>query len=338
MNSREIVKKIAARQNSGGNAYWSGHPHPDTEKNYLAQMKLNSVEELFCFLNDDCRWLRACPSYQDPEGKPMYDVTLGKERKSLSEGGCFADCTDDDLDLLAKFPWPRLEYLNFTETLASIRNFPEKAVFSGFWSAFFHVVSDFFGMENYFVKMYTDPAIVEAVTNKVVDFFVEANEMFLKAAGDSFDIVFMGSDFGTQLDLLVSPECFRKFILPGIKRLVGVAKKYGKFVMWHSCGSIYKIIPDLIDTGIDILHPLQARAQNMDANTLAKEFKQDLAFCGGVDTQDLLIHATPQQIREEVLRLREIFGENYIVGPSHEELLNNIPLENVIAMARAAKE
>ena len=161
---------------------------------------------------------------------------------------------------------------------------------------------------------------------------------FLKAAGDSFDIVFMGSDFGTQLDLLVSPECFRKFILPGIKRLVGVAKKYGKFVMWHSCGSIYKIIPDLIDTGIDILHPLQARAQNMDANTLAKEFKQDLAFCGGVDTQDLLIHATPQQIREEVLRLREIFGENYIVGPSHEELLNNIPLENVIAMARAAKE
>lgn len=76
----------------------------------------------------------------------------------------------------------------------------------------------------------------------------------------------------------------------------------------------------------------------MDADTLAREFKGDVAFCGGLDTQDLLVNCNPAQIREEVLRLRETFGSNYIVSPSHEEILPNISIENMIAAAMAAKE
>ncbi len=336
MNSREKVRLIAEHKNRGSVAFWTGHPHPDTEILYLRETGLKNVEELYRLFNDDCRWISACSSYKHPQNLPMFDTTLGKERHTLSEGGFFADSTElSDVD---KFPWPDLKYLDFTEKLAQIRKFPDKAVFSGFWSHFFHILCDFFGMENYFIKMYTDPEVVEAVTEKVTEFFEAANDKFLAAAKDDFDIVFMGNDFGTQLDCLVSPEAFRQFILPGFKKQIAVAKKYGKKVMLHSCGSIYRVIPDLIEAGVDILHPLQALARNMDAKKLAGEFKNDIAFCGGVDTQNLLIHATPAQVRDEVLRLRDIFGENYIVSPSHEALLSNVPFENVLAMAKAAKE
>ncbi|MFW5981408.1 MAG: uroporphyrinogen decarboxylase family protein, partial [bacterium] len=92
----------------------------------------------------------------------------------------------------------------------------------------------------------------------------------------------------------------------------------------------------LIDAGIDALHPLQAQAKGMDAESLAREFKKDIAFVGGVDTQHLLIHATPQEIKDEVKRLRDILGPNLVVSPSHEAVLPNVPLANVEAMAEAA--
>ena len=76
----------------------------------------------------------------------------------------------------------------------------------------------------------------------------------------------------------------------------------------------------------------------MDAETLAREFGKDIVFVGGVDTQHLLIHATPQEIRDEVRRLKGIFGPYYVVSPSHEAILPNVHLENVIAMAEAARE
>ena len=108
--------------------------------------------------------------------------------------------------------------------------------------------------------------------------------------------------------------------------------------MVHSCGSIYRVIPRLIDAGIDALHPLQALAVGMEPERLAKEFGKDLVFAGGVDSQNLLVNGTPEQVRDRVHRLRDIFGPNYIVSSSHESLLPNVPFENVVAMARAAKD
>ena len=106
----------------------------------------------------------------------------------------------------------------------------------------------------------------------------------------------------------------------------------------HSCGAVFDIIPRLIDLGIDALHPLQAKAANMQPEKLAKEFKNDLVFIGGVDTQELLPFGTPQEVKDEVHRLKDIFGSRYIVSPSHEALLENVSIENVVAMSEAAAE
>ena len=151
MDSRSKVFKIAERKNDGGCAFWTGKPLIQTEQLYLAQTGLKNVEELFELLNDDCRWFIACNSYKHPENKPAIDPYLGRERQTLSEGGFFAE--SEDLNDVDKYPWPNLEYLDFSEVLSEVKKHEKKAVFSGFWSHFFHIVSDFFGMENYFIKM-----------------------------------------------------------------------------------------------------------------------------------------------------------------------------------------
>ena len=335
MSSRSKILKIFNRDNNQGMGFWTGEPHKDTLDLYLSELGLDEKEDLFAFLHDDCRWFPADAGYKHPEGKPMFDFYLGEEKKSLNQPGCFAEC--DSLDQVDNFPWPDPGYLDFSVVMEKIELHQDKAIFSGMWSPFFHIVADFFGMDNYFLKMYTDPLIVEAVTEKVVDFLIEANDRFFREASGKVDVFFFGNDFGTQRDLLVSPEDFRHFILPSFKRLIAVGRKYDKKILLHSCGSIIKVIPDLIDAGIDALHPLQAKAYGMDAVNLARNFKNRIAFNGGVDTQQLLIHSSPEEVKEEVLRLYGILGPNYIAGPSHEAILPNVPLRNIVALSRAAR-
>jgi uroporphyrinogen decarboxylase len=204
------------------------------------------------------------------------------------------------------------------------------------WCPFFHVLSDFFGMENYFVKMYTDPDVVIAATERVIDFYLEANKRTLDAMGSKLTSAFFGNDFGCQRSLLISPELFDKFIFPYMKKLIDQMKSYGLKVTLHCCGAIFDLIPRFIDLGIDALHPLQAKAAHMDAESLVQEYGRDLVFIGGVDTQDLLPFKAPRDITNEVTRLRDIFGDRYIVSPSHEALLENVSIENVLAMSEAA--
>ena len=177
---------------------------------------------------------------------------------------------------------------------------------------------------------------MEAVTEKVVDYYVAANDIFFKGLGSRADVMFFGNDFGTQRELFISPPAFRKFVLPSFKRIIAVGKKYNKKIMLHSCGSIAGIIPDLIEAGVEILHPIQAQAAGMDAESLS-QYKGDLAFVGGIDAQTFFVNATPQQIKDEVRRVRDVLGPNIVISPSHEEILPNIPAETR-AMAEAARE
>lgn len=335
MTSRAKIAHIFAHDATCRPGFWTGEPVAETMTRYLAELGLSERGRLFDHLHDDCRWLPVW-GYQHPEGKEAFDVLRGQKRTSFSQPGCFAECTG--LAEIEAYPWPNPEHTDFTSAVTEVRQHGDKAVFTGMWACFFHIAADYFGMENYFAKMHTDPAQVEAVTTHVTDFFVAGNERYFAQLGDDADYFFFGNDFGTQQGLLLSPDCFRRFILPSMRRLIAGAKRHSKKVIVHSCGAIREIIPMLIDAGVDGLHPLQARAAGMDALSLAREYKRDLVFMGGVDTQELLVHATPSQVRDEVRRLRDLLGPSYIVSPSHEAILPDVPLANVIAMAEAARE
>lgn len=336
MTARQKVFEILNRQNCGSPGYWTGNPHPDTLPLYLSQLGLPDAEALYEHFGDDVRWIPADSAYKHPEGNPPFDCYGGQERESLNMPGVFADC--ESLAEVEAYPWPNLDCLDFSDVLSHIGRHAGHGVWTGLWSPFFHDIAEFFGMDNYFMGMYDRPKIVEAVTDRVVSYYEGANERFFTALGDGADTFFFGNDFGTQRGLILSPELFDRFVLPSMARLIGVAKRHGKRVLLHSCGSITDVIPRLIDAGVDGLHPLQALAADMQAGYLAREFGKHLAFVGGVDTQQLLVDGTPEQVRDEVLRLRDAFGPNYVVSPSHEALLPNVPVDNVAAMASAARE
>ncbi len=333
MNSREKVWKVLNRE-SDEMVMWTGHPNDKTIPIFAEAWGIEPTREaIFQYLKDDCRWISADRSYKHPNGDPAFNPAWNKPRETLSAGGCFSDV--ESLEELEAYPWPNPDYLDFTEVYEEIEKFQDKMVFTGMWSPFFHLATDFFGMENYFIKLYEAPEIVLEVTKRIVDFYVEANDRFFAGLGDRADVMFFGNDFGTQLDLFLSPEKFREFIMPSFRRLIAVGKKYGKKVMLHSCGSIYRIIPDLIEAGVDILHPIQAQAKGMSAAELA-QYKDRLSFIGGIDAQTFFVNATPEEIKTEVKRVKSLLGPGLVVSPSHEEILPNVPAANVLAMAQAA--
>lgn len=335
MNSREKGRSIFEKSNTGRPAFWTGHLNRETLPLLLQAWQLEGgAEAVLDYLNDDCRWIAADSGYKHPEGKPALDPGYGINRAiSLGASGCFAEA--ETIAEIEAYPWPDPAYADFSEVYAEIDKHQDKLVFTGMWCPFFHKLCDFFGMEEYFVKMYEAPEVVEAATEKVVDYYVAMNDRFFAGLGDRADVMFFGNDFGTQRDLLISPEKFRQFVLPSFKRLIAVGKKYGKKILLHSCGSIARIIPDLIDAGIDGLHPLQAQAQGMAADQLA-QYKEDIAFVGGIDAQTFIVNATPADVQREVRRVHGLLGPNMVVSLSHEEVLPNIPPDNLLAIARTA--
>jgi len=334
LSSREKVNQVFSRKNTSEKVFWTGHPNDATVSIYSKEWNIEPTREaIYSYLEDDCRWFMADGGYKHPEGLAALNPSYGVTRNTLSAEGCFSEA--ETLEDIEAYPWPDVQYCDFSEIYAQIDKHSDKMVFTGMWSCFFHIVADFFGMENYFIKMYENPKLVEAVTEKVVDYYVAANDKFFSGLGDRADVMFFGNDLGTQLDLFVSPDNFRKFILPSVKRIISVGKKYNKKIMMHSCGSIYRIIPDLIEAGVDILHPIQAQAEGMSAFDLQK-YKKDLAFVGGIDAQSFLVNANPQQIEEEVERVRSILGPGIVISPSHEEILPNVPPANMLAMSRMA--
>jgi uroporphyrinogen decarboxylase len=334
MTPRERIKTILSGQPADRCGFWLGNPSAAMWPILHDFFGTKTEEELRLLLKDDFRWIRPDKAYKHPEGHPMFDMK--RRGNTLSAEGAFADC--ESPEEVENYEWPDPDYLDFSEFIQDLDQTGDFYRAASFWSPFFHMACDFFGMENYFVKMYTHPEVVHAVTRRTVDFLVEANRRLFNAVGDRSDAMFFGNDFGSQQDLLVSPAAFREFIFPYFKQLTDVGHVCGKQVILHSCGSIYKVIPDLIRLGVDGLHPLQAKAGNMDADTLAREFKGQVAFVGAVDTQELLIRANPDQVAEEVRRLKRTLGPALIVSPSHEALLPGMKPENIEAMARAAVE
>lgn len=117
--------------------------------------------------------------------------------------------------------------------------------------------------------------------------------------------------------------------------IYGLAKQHGRTVLHHSCGHIVPVIGDLIELGLDILHPIQPEA--MDIFDLKRRFGPHLTFCGGLGTQDLLPRGTPQQVRDEVRRLKDgMGGGGYILEPGIT-LQADLPLANLLAMIDEAR-
>jgi uroporphyrinogen decarboxylase len=342
MTGRERFRAIVKKE-SAACGFWQGIPHQESEEKLFPYFGVKDNFELGLKLGSVCRFVspEACGMWTRKD-YPQFDPFNVKEYgprglTSLGQEGVFAGCYDPAE--IHGYHWPTPGDCDFTRTLGEIDKTlaAGQAVLSGTWGSIFSNTWNFFGMENCLIRMSEAPETVLAVTRHLADFYLEANEKLFALAGDRIDALFIGNDFGSQRDLLISPEYFERFFMPFIQEFIDQAHRYGYFLVLHSCGSIYRIIPRLIEAGVDVLHPVQAMAARMDAESLAP-YRDQVVFMGGVDTQRLLPFASPAEVRREVRRLKNIFGPHYILSPSHEAVLPNVPPENIAAMAEAAGE
>jgi uroporphyrinogen decarboxylase len=332
MTHRQRIQSIFAGKDADRTGLWLGNPDPESWPGLLRHLGATDEEAARRKLNDDFRWFMA-GSYRHPEGRPAFPRGDDKNHSAL---GPLAEC--ESVAEAEAFPWPDPAHLDFSAALARLDAAGDVYRAGGLWGCHFDILRNLFGFEECLVKMHTHPEVIEVALARIADFIYEGSHRFFQLAGDRLDAQFFASDLGTQLDLMISPEHFRHFLLPHFRRLIALAHEHGHQVVMHSCGAIHKIIPDLIDAGLDALHPLQAKAAGMDAATLARDFKGKIAFLGGVDTQELLVNATPAQVKAEVRRVRGLLGPALVVSPSHESILPNIPPANIEAMAEAAHE
>jgi len=150
---------------------------------------------------------------------------------------------------------------------------------------------------------------------------------------DRVTISYVAEDMGGQTDLLFSIRHIREFLLPGMKRIIDLAHEAGAFVFHHNDGNCRRILPELIEAGIDLLNPVQWRCPGMEREGLKKDFGDRILFHGAMDNQYTLPFGTVEDVRKEVLDNIRILGEGggYILAPCHN-IQPLTPPENVVAM------
>jgi uroporphyrinogen decarboxylase len=210
------------------------------------------------------------------------------------------------------------------------------------FAGIFEMAQRIVGMTELLMMMATDPALAGVLFDKLLALKLAFWEMALPRLGDVVDVVTYADDYGTQQSQLISPRMFREQLKPRIAILFARIKELAPHTrqFFHSCGNVRPLIPDYIEIGTDILNPIHIRAAGMEPVALKRDFGDALVFWGGgVDTQGVLPHGTPQEVKDDVRRNIEALapGGGFVFSAVHN-IQADVPPENVIAMWEALQE
>lgn len=343
MTSRERVLAVFARDQPDRVPIWCGASVEFWQK---AKRELDLDDEpLRVRFGDDFRRVFArCagPDFELAHADATCRTPFGVERHGMGYGQPINHpLAGATLQEVHDYPWPDPQWMDVSEIRASAQAHAGRyAILGGDWSPFWHDAIDLIGMENLYLKMYDEPEYVDALMGHVVDYYAAVSRRIFDAAADAIDIFFIGNDFGGQTGPLLGPALFERFILPHQKRLIDLGHDYGLKVQLHCCGGFAPLIPALIDAGLDALHSVQPSSAGMDLRKLKADFGDRIVFNGAIDSQHVLIDGSPQSVRadtREVLRIM-MPGGGYVAGASHDTILEETPVENVLAMFDAVGE
>ena len=342
MTFRERVMAAFAHREADRVPRWCGASVEFWEK---AKRELMLDDEaLRVRFGDDFR--RVFARYAGPEFKLAEGSTcrtpFGVQRHGMGYGQPISHpLRGATLRQVHDYPWPDPKWMDVShlraEALAWGRQY---AILGGDWSPFWHDAIDLVGMEDLFFRMYDEPEAVDALMRHMVDYYAAVSQRIFDAAGDALDVFFIGNDLGSQTGPLLSPALFRRFVLPHIKRLIDLGHAYRLKVQMHCCGGFAPLIPDLIAAGLDGLHAVQPSCAGMDLATLKRDFGAKILFNGAIDSHHILIAGTPDLVRAKTRVVLDIMkpGGGYIAGASHDSILEETPVENVLAMFDTIRE
>jgi uroporphyrinogen decarboxylase len=317
----------------------------------------DDLADVFCAYPDDI--ISPHPydffvGYQKPDAKdPIHTIRVLTESATWTdewgtqwghaEGGIGATTTGHPLTdwsqlddyLTHKFPDPRAPG-RLDPAAAGIRQHGESRYCMGVnVLTIFERLHNLRGMQEVLMDLCTHESQIRRLLERLTEYHLELIRYWAEIGADA---MFLGDDWGSQRSMIISPAMWRRLFRPYYVRLFDETHRCGMEVIYHSCGNVMDIIPDLIDIGADVLDPIQPVA--MDPREIARRFGGRIAFYGGINTQELPRY-TPQQVRDEVRRLIDTlgkpFGNAYMIGPANV-LTPEVPLANIVALCEACRE
>ena len=306
-----------------------------------------SKEELFDRFNVDT-WMILPGNFIYPESEEgkfeKTSVWCYKTKTSHYSGGTYDELYEsplagkDSLQDIDEHPWPDKSILDFSHFPGEAKEHIDRAIIGVFtWGAYF-IATFVRGMENLFIDFSMRKKYAHHLITKIAEKTLFFLDEMLEYYGEGIDIVYMADDYCSQSGPLFSPEIFREFVVPYLKQIVERVHRKNKKFLLHVCGAVRPLLPMIIDAGVDMLEPVQTRAEGMDPVGLKRDFGKHICFYGGVDLQEVLCRGTPQQVSDEVRRLIDILGKDggYIIGPGHTYIQVDAPMENIMAMYETA--
>jgi uroporphyrinogen decarboxylase len=228
--------------------------------------------------------------------------------------------------------WPDPDAYDLEPLFRQLDAVGDEFVTLGPWVSLFEIVCAMRGMEDAMVDLCANPEFADAVLDRVERVQTRLMERILTEHARRPDLVFVSDDMGSQSNLFISPETWKRHIGPRLRRWCDLIHRHGARVFYHSDGAVESLVPLLIDAGIDILNPLQHRCPGMELDGLRAKYGDRLVFHGGVDTQGVLPFGTPEDVRRETRHcLDTLRGAPFICCSCHN-IQSGTPVENIRAM------
>lgn len=292
-----------------------------------------------------CDFRMVAPSYNGPTVKMEADGTwtnlFGVIRKPVKvKGGSYFSYEGTPLKNASpadvkNYPWPNPDWFDYSAVEQQCRRFSDFAIVSGFPGNvdFLNKTATLVGMENLMMGLAKKDAAVFTIFDRLAEFFYEYNRRIFEKGKGKIHIAYYGDDYGGHNNLLISPNMYKEIIYPRFKPFYDLAGTYGLKVMHHSCGSVGKLLPHLIEAGVEILDVVQPYIPYMDLFRLKRDFGDKLVFHGGICVQKILPESTAAEVKTEVEKVVSILGEGggYVICPTNK-IGPDVPLENVLAM------
>jgi len=225
-------------------------------------------------------------------------------------------------------------YLDAEKTIKTFKN--EYWIVGATVTTIFETAWALRGFEKLLTDLSLEPDLADRILEIPYQYHLAAAKTLTKMG---VDMIWLGDDVGAQDGMIMSPKMWRKFLKPRMAEFIKELKTINPSVKvaYHSDGNIIKIIPDLIEIGLDVLNPIQPSC--MDPAQLKKSFGDQLSFWGSIDEQHTLPFGSPKHVRDEVIDRINTLGKNggLILGPTHHVQLDT-PLENFWAMVNTIKQ
>jgi len=321
--------------------YWAT---TEMSEKLVGALGCEDLEEALARLHVD-RPLTVGPTYVGPAISEGYDV-YGLQYKEVDYGtGTYAECINAPLsgyetvgEIEQHYTWPDPDWWDYSEIPAEVAGKEDRPIRGG-GSEPFLLYKKLRGEAQAFMDLVLYPEIVHYCLDQLFELAYQNTLRIYEQIPGQVMITYVAEDMGSQAGLMISPQQIHTYLLPRMQRIIDLAHQAGAYVFHHNDGAVRRILPDMIEAGIDVLNPVQWRTKGMDRAALKRDFGDQVIFHGAMDNQYTLPFGTVEEVRQEVADNLSILGAGggYILAPCHN-LQAITPVENVVAMYETAYE